>query len=71
MLLGLERVIGVSPHRALGLELPKYDFWELLRSDPEELTQGLSIPRNAERDNPGQRFFLGPRTPSGGPKRAE
>ena len=25
----------LSPYQALGLELPSYDFWELLRSDPE------------------------------------
>jgi hypothetical protein len=28
----------LSPYQALGLELPSYDFWELLRSDPETLT---------------------------------
>jgi hypothetical protein len=39
---------GLCPYRALGLELPTYDFWELLRSDPNELTQKLSTPRNAE-----------------------
>jgi hypothetical protein len=36
------------PYQALGLELPTYDFWELLRSDPKELTQKLSTPRNPE-----------------------
>ena len=38
----------LSPYQALGLELPMYDFWELLRSDPEALTQNLSTSRNAE-----------------------
>lgn len=38
----------VCPYRALGLELPTYDFWTLLQSDPEELTQELSTSRNAE-----------------------
>lgn len=27
------------PYQALGLELPTYDFWELLHTDPEMLTQ--------------------------------
>ena len=39
---------GRCPYQALGLELPTYDFWELLRSDPDELTQKLSTSRNAE-----------------------
>ena len=30
------------PYRALGLELPMYDFWALLQSDPADLTQELS-----------------------------
>lgn len=30
------------PYQALGLELPTYDFWTLLQSDPAELTQELS-----------------------------
>ncbi|MCA1684423.1 MAG: hypothetical protein LC745_00250 [Planctomycetia bacterium] len=38
----------LSPYQALGLELPSYDFWGLLRSDPETLTQKLSTSRNAE-----------------------
>jgi len=38
----------LSPYQALGLELPSYDFWELLRSDPEKLTQELSTSRNRE-----------------------
>jgi hypothetical protein len=36
------------PYRALGLELPTYDFWELLHTDPARLTQQLSTPRDAE-----------------------
>ena len=35
------------PYQVLGLELPTYDFWTLLRADPEELTQRLSTARNA------------------------
>jgi hypothetical protein len=34
------------PYRALGLELPTYDFWDLLHTDPAQLTQGLSTPGN-------------------------
>jgi hypothetical protein len=36
------------PYRALGLELPTYDFWELLHADPAQLAQQLSTPRDAE-----------------------
>jgi hypothetical protein len=36
------------PYRALGPELPTYDFWELLHTDPVRLTQQLSIQGNAE-----------------------
>ncbi len=36
------------PYQVLGLKLPSYDFWTLLRTDPEELTQRLSNARNAE-----------------------
>ena len=36
------------PYRALGLELPTYDFWELLHADPVRLTQQLSIQGNAD-----------------------
>jgi hypothetical protein len=36
------------PYQALGLDLPTYDFWELLQSDPGRLTQELSTSRNAE-----------------------
>jgi hypothetical protein len=39
---------GRCPYRALGLDLPSYDFWELLRSDPERLTQELSTSPNTE-----------------------
>ena len=35
------------PYRALGLELPTYDFWELLHADPALLTQQLSTQGNA------------------------
>jgi hypothetical protein len=36
------------PYQALGLELPTYDFWELLHTDPDRLTQQLSTPEDAE-----------------------
>lgn len=36
----------VSPYQALGLELPSYDFWALLHTDPEQLTQELSTQGN-------------------------
>jgi hypothetical protein len=36
------------PYEVLGLDLPTYDFWTLLQTDPRELTQRLSIARNAE-----------------------
>lgn len=39
---------GACPYRALGLDLPTYDFWELLHANPAELTQQLSTPRDAE-----------------------
>jgi hypothetical protein len=39
---------GACPSRALGLELPTYDFWELLRADPAQLAQQLSTPGDAE-----------------------
>lgn len=38
----------VCPYQRLGLELPTYNFWELLKSDPKELTQELSTSGNAE-----------------------
>lgn len=38
----------VCPYQRLGLKLPTYDFWEVLESDPEELTQELSTSGNAE-----------------------
>jgi hypothetical protein len=36
------------PYRELGLELPTYDFWELLHTDPAQLTQQLSTQGNAD-----------------------
>ena len=36
------------PYRALGLELPTYDFWELLHIDPAQLTQQLSTQGNVD-----------------------
>ena len=36
------------PYRALGLELPTYDFWALLHADPAQLTQQLSTQGNAD-----------------------
>ena len=33
---------GASPYRALGLDLPTFDSWSLLRTDPGELMQRLS-----------------------------
>jgi len=38
----------VCPYRSLGLELPTYDFWELLHADPAQLAQQLSTQGNAE-----------------------
>lgn len=38
---------GACPYRALGLGLPTFDFWELLHSDPTQLTQELSTQGNA------------------------
>ena len=42
----------LSPYQALRLELPSYDFWELLQSNPEKLTQELSTSRDREWDSP-------------------
>jgi hypothetical protein len=39
---------AICPYQALGLELPTYDFWELLHTDPGRLTQQLSTQRNTE-----------------------
>ena len=39
---------GRCPYQALGLDLPTYDFWELLQTDPGRLTQELSTSRNTE-----------------------
>lgn len=36
------------PYRVLGLELPTYDFWELLHTDPIRLAQQLSTQAIAE-----------------------
>jgi hypothetical protein len=38
----------VCPYQRLGLDLPTFDFWELLQSDPKTLTQKLSTSGNAE-----------------------
>ena len=35
------------PYRVLGLALPTFDFWELLHTDPAQLTQELSTQGNA------------------------
>ncbi|MCA1696134.1 MAG: hypothetical protein LC749_16205 [Actinobacteria bacterium] len=35
-----------GPYQALGLDLPTFDFWTLLQTDPGELTQRLSNARN-------------------------
>jgi hypothetical protein len=35
------------PYRVLGLDLPTFDFWELLHADPAQLTQELSTQGNA------------------------
>jgi hypothetical protein len=42
-----------SPYQALELDLPTFDFWTLLQTDPGELTQRLSTARNAGGDSPG------------------
>jgi hypothetical protein len=34
------------PYQVLGLDLPTFDFWALLQTDPGELTQRLSTARN-------------------------
>ena len=36
------------PYQVLGLDLPTFDFWTLLHTDPRQLTQRLSTARNAE-----------------------
>jgi hypothetical protein len=36
------------PYQVLGLDLPTFDFWTLLQSDPSQLTQRLLTARNAE-----------------------
>lgn len=35
------------PYQVLGLDLPTFDFWELLHTDPAQLTQQLSTQGNA------------------------
>jgi hypothetical protein len=37
----------ICPYRALGLDLPTFDFWGLLHTDPARLTQELSSQGNA------------------------
>jgi hypothetical protein len=37
---------NTSPYRALGLELPTFNFWDLLQSDPRKLMQQLSASGN-------------------------
>jgi hypothetical protein len=39
---------GARPYEALGLDLPTFDFWELLRTDPSELAQRLSTSGSAK-----------------------
>ncbi len=39
---------NLCPYEALGLNLPAFDFWKLLRSDPKQLAQQLSASANAE-----------------------
>ena len=39
---------GICPYQALGLELPTFDYWDLLQADLEELTQRLSTSSNAD-----------------------
>jgi hypothetical protein len=39
---------GFCPYQTLGLELPTFDFWELLHADPARLTQELSTQGEAE-----------------------
>jgi hypothetical protein len=36
------------PYEILGLDLPTFDFWTLLQTDPKDLTQRLSTAENAE-----------------------
>ena len=38
---------GSCPYQRLGLELPTFDFWELLQSSAEQLTQNLSSQKDA------------------------
>ena len=45
--LGAGRRKGVCPYQRLGLNLPSFDFWQLLQSKPEDLTQELSGQKDA------------------------
>jgi hypothetical protein len=36
------------PYQVLGLDLPTFDFWTLLQTEPRQLTQRLSTARNTE-----------------------
>jgi hypothetical protein len=38
---------GKCPYQLLGVQLPTYDFWELLQRDLIQLEQELSTPRVA------------------------
>lgn len=38
---------NACPYQSLGLRLPTYDFWDLLHTDPGQLTQELSTQGNA------------------------
>jgi hypothetical protein len=38
----------ICPYQALGLQLPTFDFWELLHTDRDRLTQELSTQGNTE-----------------------
>lgn len=40
--------MDVCPYERLGLKLPSYNFWDVLQSDPKELTQKLSTSGNTE-----------------------
>lgn len=44
---GTGRRRGSSPYQRLGLGLPTSDFWRLLQTTPEKLTQELSAPKVA------------------------
>ena len=48
---------NTSPYRALGLELPTFNFWNLLQSDPRELMQQLSTSGNKDLRQCPKRLF--------------